>query len=331
MRSRCYVPSPTPTQSRFDKSNTREAIAQLGSCRLGRWTIDRFDEEQCDRRVLHLEVPIRQTRVFCDLVIAARVGPERRRRSGILRAHDRDRDDHNSDTDEQADAGATSQHHITARDRLAPPIRDDAIPAAGTRSSRRRGSTELRRAARPRATLRSPSLFPGLASRSPHPQAGVHDVRMTRLGPLRAAVAELTSRVAELALHLATQEHNCRDHGKRDESNEEDVLDHARTTLNPGELGLKPRLAYEQSHARPFVLAGPSCLAPPLNSSAERRVWLIQVLDHTPRVRPNPSKGGIAVRQGSLFVSRGCVWARCLPGPVFSGSCRRGVGSRRRR
>src|SRR3954453_22147874 len=72
-----------------------------------------------------------------------------------------------------------------------------------------------------------------------------------------AAGAELAARVAELALHLATQEHNSCDHGKSDESNEEDVLHHARPALIVGELGLEPRLQDEQIHACPFFRSRP--------------------------------------------------------------------------
>src|SRR5262245_63600513 len=63
-----------------------------------------------------------------------------------------------------------------------------------------------------------------------------------------AVRADLAAGVVELAGHLVTEEHHCRDDRECDQGDEEDVLHHAGATLVLGELGLKPGAQYEQVH-----------------------------------------------------------------------------------
>src|SRR5881392_2673996 len=78
-----------------------------------------------------------------------------------------------------------------------------------------------------------------------------------------AGAAELRARVVELAVDLVLQEHDGRDHGERDQRDEEDVLHHRRTTLVLAELRLEPGTSDEQVHD----------LLPLLSSEPHARGW----------------------------------------------------------
>jgi len=59
---------------------------------------------------------------------------------------------------------------------------------------------------------------------------------------------ELRAGVVELAVDLVLEEHDRRDHGERDQGDEEDVLHHRSTTLVLGELRFQPRAQHEEIH-----------------------------------------------------------------------------------
>src|SRR5439155_23734163 len=93
-----------------------------------------------------------------------------------------------------------------------------------------------------------------------------------------AGAAELRARVVELAVDLVLQEHDGRDHGERDQRDEEDVLHHRRTTLVLAELRLEPGTSDEQVHdLLPLLSSEPHarglvwCRFPPVCQSAEFR------------------------------------------------------------